>query len=636
MAVACLLVAPDRVCAQIENAECFKCHGDPNKTVTHADGTTRAVYVDETAYGASIHGQELCISCHVDIESLEHPPDLAPVNCDTCHDIGESFAKSPHGMQLKLGNKDVSGCVDCHGMHDIRAAADPLSRTYPKNLPETCGRCHSDPRLARKHLISVLNPSDSYLKSEHARQIAKGNLKAASCTKCHGTHDLLPADNPDSRVYHKNISKTCGGCHEEALAEYQVSIHGQALAAGIKDAPTCTDCHGEHDIEGPGSQGSSVSPRKIVTATCTRCHDDERIMKRYGIVTGRQASYMDSYHGLASAAGSDIVASCASCHENHKILPPDDPASSVNANNLVQTCSKCHANAGPHFAQGKVHIMPTDPGQRALGIVRLAYLTLITVVIGGMVVHNTLSMARRAASKFRAELGGRNTYRRFTTGMTIGHLILTLTFIALALSGFALRYPETWWAQLLFHGEKGLAARGIVHRIAAVFLVGVAFWNGAFLLGTKAGRRELGYLWMRLRDAKDVFHNVFYMMGICRERPQFDRYTYMEKFEYWGMWWGSLLMIITGFCMWFVNMFLKFFPKIALDVVALIHFYEAWLAVLTIIVWHLYYMIFDPETYPMNWSWITGHITMDDFKERHPLEYERETSRKIEDEHEKH
>jgi len=90
------------------------------------------------------------------------------------------------------------------------------------------------------------------------------------------------------------------------------------------------------------------------------------------------------------------------------------------------------------------------------------------------------------------------------------------------------------------------------------------------------------------------------------------------------MWWGTALMIVTGFCMWFVNVFLQFLPKIALDVVALIHFYEAWLAVLTIILWHLYYMIFDPQTYPMNWSWITGHITEDDFKERHPLEYERD------------
>ncbi len=241
-----------------------------------------------------------------------------------------------------------------------------------------------------------------------------------------------------------------------------------------------------------------------------------------------------------------------------------------------------------------------------------------------MVFHNTLSMVRKSMTKFWTELGDTGTYRRFTTGMTIGHLVLTITFITLALSGFALRYPETWWAQLLFHGETGLAARGIVHRAAAVVLTGIAVVNGCFLLFTRSGRKELACLMMRFGDLKDAFRNVAYMIGLRQEPPKFDRYSYIEKFEYWGMWWGTLLMIFTGFSMWFVNIFLKYLPKIALDVIALIHFYEAWLAVLTIVVWHLYYMIFDPQTYPMNWSWITGRITIEDFKERHPLEYERE------------
>ena len=480
----------------------------------------------------------------------------------------------------------------------------------------------------KRHLISVANPSDGYLKSIHALEIQKGNMESASCNDCHGAHDLLPSFDPASRVYRRNIAGTCGKCHEKELEEYNRSIHGRAFTAGIQDAPVCNDCHGEHNIGGPDTYGSSVSPRKIVTETCTRCHDDERIMTKYGITTGRQASYMDSYHGLASAAGSDIVASCASCHGAHLVLTTTDPESSVHKDNLPATCGKCHENAGPNFAVGAVHIMPAGPGQKALGFVRLAYLLLICAIIGFMVVHNTLSMGHRAMTKFRQELGGRNTYRRFTTAMTVGHLVLTLTFIALALSGFALRYPETWWAQIFFHGESGLAARGMVHRFAATALVAVAIVNALFLLFTKNGRRELGYLMLKFKDIKDLIHNLVYMLGLCKTRPKFDRYNYMEKFEYWGMWWGTLLMIVTGFCMWFVNMFLSYFPKIALDVVALIHFYEAWLAVLTIAVWHLYYMIFDPETYPMNWSWITGHITLDDFKERHPLEYEREMNEK--------
>jgi cytochrome b subunit of formate dehydrogenase len=263
-------------------------------------------------------------------------------------------------------------------------------------------------------------------------------------------------------------------------------------------------------------------------------------------------------------------------------------------------------------------------GQKALGIVRIIYMLMIAGIIGGMVGHNTLSMARKSIGKFRAEMSDVGTYRRFSRGMTIGHLVLTLSFITLAISGFALRYPDTWWAKIFFHGERGLAARGVVHRGAALVLVALAVVNASYLIFTKSGRKELRQLMMMPRDIKDIFANVFYMLGFKKQPPKFGRYSYIEKFEYWGMWWGTILMIFTGFSMWFVNAFLQFLPKIALDVIALVHFYEAWLAVLTIIVWHLYYMIFDPQTYPMNWSWITGRITVEDFKERHPLEYEKE------------
>jgi cytochrome b subunit of formate dehydrogenase len=621
-----LPVLPALQARAVEDAECLFCHGDVNFSATMADGTVRHLYVDEEAFGASVHGKEGCASCHADAEA-DHKPGLKKVNCGDCHEESDAYAKSPHGILLSEGSADVNGCSDCHGDHDIRAIADPLSHVSKANQPKTCGKCHTNPNLVKDHLISVANPSDSYLKSGHAHAIATGNNDAAACTSCHGSHELLPSDDPASTVYRKNVSKTCGKCHPKALEQYEQSIHGRALAAGIKDAPTCADCHGEHDIEGPKLRESQVNARRQAVDTCTKCHDNEKLMSRYGVVTGRQASYMDSYHGLASAGGSEVVASCASCHENHLILAMDDPASSVHKANLTKTCGKCHENATENFAQGKVHIMPTDPGQKALGIVRILYMLLIAGVIGGMVFHNTLSMARKAMTKFWTEMGDVGTYRRFTRGMTIGHLILTLSFTALAVSGFALRYPEAWWVKLLFHGERGLAARGLVHREAALVLVGIALVNAWFLVFTAAGRKELWMLMMGIGDIRDMFLNMAYMVGLRKHPPLFDRYSYIEKFEYWGMWWGTLLMILTGFSMWFVNVFLQYLPKVALDVIALVHFYEAWLAVLTIIVWHLYYMIFDPHTYPMNWSWITGRITVEDFKERHPLEYARESGK---------
>ncbi len=606
-----------------EDAQCFLCHGDPDASTKAADGSIRSLYIDEEHFAVSVHAGMGCVACHADIEDIPHAPELAPVQCGNCHYQEEEYAESLHGLALKGGDTDAAGCSDCHGAHDIRPVADPLSAVSPLNLPGTCGKCHSDPALVRSHMISVSQPSDSYLKSAHAQAIRSGNLDAASCNDCHGTHNLLPAHHPSSPVNRFNISATCGQCHPQEQAEFDASIHGRALAAGIPDAPTCVDCHGEHGIEGPGETSSQINRQQVVRSTCPRCHDDERVMQRYGIETMRVASYMDSYHGMASAAGSSVVASCTSCHGVHSILPQDDVRSSIHPDNLPNTCGKCHASAGPNFAKGAVHIMPTSPDQRALGLVRLAYMGLIFLVIGGMVAHNTIMMGRHALGKFRQELRGPDTYKRFNLGQTAGHLVLTVAFTALAVSGFALRYPETWWARLIFGGETGLAARGTIHRTFAWVLVALAVVNAVYLLFTRGGRRELASLRMGFKDLRDVGHNLAYAVGVSRSQPRFDRYSYIEKFEYWGMWWGTLLMIVTGFCMMFVNIFLHYFPKVALDVIALVHFYEAWLAVLTIVIWHLYYMIFDPHTYPMNWSWITGHITKDDLAARHPLEYER-------------
>jgi formate dehydrogenase gamma subunit len=322
------------------------------------------------------------------------------------------------------------------------------------------------------------------------------------------------------------------------------------------------------------------------------------------------------------------VASCASCHGAHEILPRDDPASTINAANLVQTCGQCHEGATANFAASPVHIVPTDPGQRATGIVRLVYIWLIVVLIGGMIFHNSLLMLRHMAAKFRAELRGPNTYRRFSPGQTFGHFVLMVAFIVLAISGFALRFPDNYWLKMVFFNGASIELRSTVHRWAGAALIAlliVHLLHGAF---SRRGRKEALSLLPRPRDVRDLLANLRYAVGLASTQPKYDRYSYSEKLEYWGMMWGSVLMGITGVCMWFAEDFMQFFSKVFLDVAAAIHYYEAWLAIGTILVWHMYYMILDPQTYPMNWSWITGRITEEDFKERHALEFEREQQEK--------
>ena len=126
-----------------------------------------------------------------------------------------------------------------------------------------------------------------------------------------------------------------------------------------------------------------------------------------------------------------------------------------------------------------------------------------------------------------------------------------------------------------------------------------------------------------LQDPRQAVQNVLHKLGLVRNKPKFDRFDYGEKAEYWALVWGGVVMITTGFVLWFPNLFLKIMPKWLWDVFKSIHFYEALLASLAIIVWHFYSVFFSPESYPVNWSMLTGRITKEELEEKHPSEYER-------------
>ncbi|MBI2431545.1 MAG: hypothetical protein HYV26_01595 [Candidatus Hydrogenedentes bacterium] len=173
--------------------ECMVCHGDPGAAMSTATGKVVSLYLDQAVYGKSKHAEIGCTSCHNDIDELPHPEKLAPVDCSVCHAEAEEYAQSLHGRALASGDKDIGGCMDCHGKHDIRGVDDPLSHTNKHNLPQTCGKCHSDSALVHRHMVSVVQPSQAYVKSTHANAIREGNLDAAVCSACHGAHNILPA-----------------------------------------------------------------------------------------------------------------------------------------------------------------------------------------------------------------------------------------------------------------------------------------------------------------------------------------------------------------------------------------------------------------------------------------------------------
>jgi cytochrome b subunit of formate dehydrogenase len=602
--------------AQTDNETCLSCHGDRDLTGTNRKGAVVSMFVSAGSIDSSSHAGLACIDCHQDLAAVTeypHEEQLQPVNCGACHST-EAEVYQMHG-RVKVGeDEDIPTCADCHGTHDIIASTQRNSAVSPENLPQTCGKCHEDVDLTKKHEILYGQAVSVYKSSVHGRAIAGGVTLAASCNDCHSSngsaHRIYGPGNSQSTINHFNIPHTCGKCHTIVEQEYWEGIHGQLVARGETDAPVCTHCHGEHGIIAPSDPRSPVSPTRVAEATCAPCHESAYLNEKYGIPTGRLRSWYDSYHGLKSRAGDVTVANCASCHGAHLILPLNDPKSSIYSGNLQKTCGKCHPGISAAMAKTPIHETPGISTPAAM-VVRNIYIVAIFVIIGAMVVHWLIDL-RKQIHLVRLK----KQIQRMTHNEVWQHWLLMITFIVLVITGFALRYSRSWWVDLLFGWEGGFPVRGIIHRVAAILFTVTAVWHVFYLFG-KRGRRFLKDMWPSAADFKQFFQMIGYNLGFAVSRPTFSRFSYVEKAEYWALVWGTVVMIITGFFLWFENVAVRWFPKGFLDVMLVIHFYEAWLATLAILIWHMYSTIFSPIVYPMNPSWIDGQMPREIYEHEH-------------------
>ena len=513
-------------------------------------------------------------------------------------------------------------CIDCHtrgGRGDMTTMLpkdDPASPVNRANLADTCGRCHGDPSVMRGSGITT-RPFLSFRESVHAEAAARGNLGAAVCSDCHRAHDVLPASDSRSPIFKFNVPQTCGQCHPGITTEFNGSVHGRAAARGVSQTPVCTDCHGIHEIIRPEAAGATLR-----TNGCARCHEGVRLSREFGVAGARVQSYENSYHGLARRLGSPVAADCASCHGVHNILPSSDPKSMVAQANLTQTCGQCHPGAGENFAVGKVHLnAPLSPDAGSTGVrwVRRIYLPLIILTIGGMALHNLLAWRKKAAAKLRHEP---RTVTRLTRRQRVQHWLLLTSFIVLVVTGFALVYPGAWDYYLFLEAE---GTRRWVHRLAALVMLGVSAYHVVYLAATREGRSWLADMMPKWKDATDLWQSLLYYAGLRGERPAFGRFGYPEKAEYWALIWGTVVMGLTGLMIWFKVGWFGFLPRWWIDIAIAVHFYEAVLATLAIVVWHFYQVFFDPEVYPVNLAFYDGKVSEEFYREEHGLDFERAT-----------
>jgi cytochrome b subunit of formate dehydrogenase len=640
------LFSPALAAEKNPNSACLECHSDKTLWKTNAAGQGVYLFIDEAKFAASVHHTNTCLSCHGDI-TAKHPDDnvaAKPVSCGHCHEQpAKEYATSIHGVSHTLGASGAAACTDCHGKHDMLPAKHSDSPVFKLNLPNTCATCHTNDGLTKEYQMKYPEAASQYMDSIHGRALLKmGLIVAPSCNDCHGVHNIKRAVDRESPINQANVAKTCGKCHVKIEEIYNQSVHGQLLAKGNKRGPVCSDCHTAHQVEPPrNGHFKMVSDQR-----CGRCHED------------RLEHYRDTYHGKAIALGKPNVASdvaaCYDCHGHHDVLPPSNPKSHLSKANILGTCQQCHPKAGLKFTQYKPHANPLD--RKNYPVLHGTFLFMTSLLVGVFVFFggHTGAWLFRAGylylhdsktfreAKISTQTGG-EWFTRFVPFERFLHFLVVTSFLLLVLTGMPLKFYYTPWAKALFQVIGGAETARALHRLGAIvtFLyfglhvtsVLRKCWAGRKKMrDPQTGKPSFKRLWNSvfgpdsmiptLQDWRDfVAHNKwFFGKG---PRPQFDRWTYWEKFDYFAVFWGVFIIGSSGLIMWFPTFFTRVLPGWLINIALIIHSDEALLAAGFIFSIHFFNTHFRIEKFPMDTVIFSGRVSKNEMLHERRRWYDR-------------
>jgi len=606
--------------------DCMDCHADPNLTGT-SQGEAMSLYVDVEAHNTSAHASVACAQCHTGVSTALARPCAAisaPVECASCHENqSEDYSASVHGRLRAQGDTAAPACLDCHEKHATQTQYSPTSHTFPRNVPELCAHCHRQGEEAAVRILhdGDFTPVESYEMSIHGKGLYEsGLLVTATCPDCHSAHRTLPADDPESTVHNDNIPATCGGCHHGIEQEFMQSVHSPTEGE-IDDTnllPTCEDCHSSHTI----SRTDLSDFRLTMMDQCGGCHADEA------------ETFFDTFHGKVSRLGDAAAAKCYDCHGTHGIQPISDPRSMLSRRNIVETCSACHSGANIRFTGYLTHATHHDPERYPF--LYWAFWAMTTLLVGTLSfasLHTAAWLWRLARSpEARAShqvKEGEKLFRRFTSFQRGLHISMMLSFFTLALTGMILKFSYMGWAQTAAWAVGGFQTTGVLHRLGAVALLAVSV---AHLGDQKRRKRKSGLTWWQYISAPDnllfnwsdigeFFGSVKWFLGFG-PRPHYGRYTYWEKFDYFAVFWGMVVIGLTGLLLWFPEVFTLVMPGRFINVATIIHSDEALLAVAFIFTIHFFNTHFRPDKFPMDPVMFTGRVPLEELKRDKPREYE--------------
>lgn len=547
-------------------------------------------------------------------------------------------------------------------------AQTPDPSTPPGTMSEdvaACMRCHG---LGDREGTS--NPFHKLQDSPH---------KDLDCTTCHSE---FTADAPHTEAM-KATRPACADCHPEPAEAYEKSVH--ANPDKVKgDHPRCATCHGGGDAHAVHIRGEWKRADK--DKVCSNCHANKELMARYGPNTDAVESYNNSFHGKALLRFGNLkTAICADCHGMHDVKNVKDPASRVSTANVAKTCAQtgCHPGAGQNFSiSGANHLTLRLHEEPLLNWILIFFRVLVFGMTSFLMIGVALDMRMALTGKnhtrcsktvtvmvsvgfailvvaiIMATLGtsGANAlaflgigtvlasipvhkyqiankpkpengrkFKRLTLSLRIQHLFLMIAFTVLVITGLPVRQAQDDFMRNFYMSIGGMEVGRWLHRVAGVMMISVFSFHVLELFFKWARARFSFKSWTMLpstKDVKDFVQTSKYYVGKTDEAPKFGRFQFREKLDYFAEYWGIPLMGITGLILWFPVYWGNRLPDITIPAAYIAHSYEAVLAFLAILTWHMYNTHFNPHSFPMNPVWYTGTLTEADMRHEHALELE--------------
>ncbi len=510
--------------------------------------------------------------------------------------------------RIQFGASETDSCLKCHGMPNF-VVRDSVTR-------------------ALLHL-TVAGPA--------FRSSVHGKL---ACTQCHGDIRVYPHEFKSARPKvgcdadcHARDEKGRPIRHDRSVADYRRSAHRKGLTGESPDSPDCNYCHGAGDPHAAARATKALAPAEKL-AQCAPCHDDRERMSRDRVNPDAVASYRRSFHYKASRFGSPRTAVCQDCHTAHLVIAPRDTASTVSAAKLPRTCGQqdCHKGAKLNFAMSGANHLTLRVRREPLLAAEEAFFVLLGAVIllvlaAGVVFDAQRRLrARRAPADLPAHANPGPLIQRMSLAQRIQHGALVASFVALALTGIPLRFPDVEPLAALYRALGGLTVARAVHRAAAAVMILGGLAHLAYVLALLArGRFDARLVWTMLptrKDARDWWETSMYYIGRRATLPAYGRHHFREKLHYFAVLWGVPVMAFSGLVLWFPLYFGNRLPDLAIGMAWIAHSDEALVAVAIVVVWHLYNVHVMPGASQRFMTWIDGKITREEWVMHHRLEAE--------------